>query len=528
MRRLIILTFVVMMTLPLSAQTRQEALLEYQANKRKALTEYQSNYRKACADFMRRRWEAFNAEAPVAMPERKEPTEPVVKEHPEAEQPQPTTPSVQPEQPSTPVTQPTEEVKPEVKPTESIEPTPTPAPTPTPTPTLAPKPQSAKEKGAEPTSHRDTERHKPTLTTPKIDTSKSLKFTFYGTECSVSFNSTHSINLLSISESAVASAWQTIASGRFDRIFEECKSIKSDLNLNDWGYYRLIQTMADACYGASSPKSLLLQSFMMSEAGFKVRLARGDGRLWLLLAVNEKLYSRTFFRIDGGVFYLLESGSKASRYEVCNFSIPGERPLSLSIKELPRLTFREGKNIKRTDRKQGIGISTTTNANLVAFMQEYPPCDWDIYASAKLSQHTAEAVLPTLRKKIEGKGEVEAVQMLLSFIHNAFPYRADAQQFGVERTFFAEEMFAYDYSDCEDRAILFARLVRELVGLDVLLLHYPEHIAAAVGFKGNVSGDSVKSGQRNYVICDPTYVGADVGEVMPEYRNISAKLIKID
>ena len=508
MRRFILSVFAVMLLIPLSAQTRQEALLEYQANRKKAMAEYQSNYRNACADFMRRRWEAFNAEAPVVMPERKEPTEPVVKERPEVKEPQPTTQPTKPEQPKPTIqpAQPKQPVVPEAKPIQKPE---------------VPKVVAPQEVAPK----RDIT---PKDTTPKVDASQALKFSFYGTKCSVSFNSSHSINLSSVSENAVASAWQTIVSGKFDRIFEECKSIKTALNLNDWGYYRLIQTMADTCYGKSSPKSLLLQTFMMSEAGFKVRLARGDGRLWLLIAVNEKVYSRTYFRIDGAIFYLLESGNKASRYEVCNFQIPGERPLSLKIKDMPQLAYCDGTSINHIDAKQGIEISTTTNGNLVAFMQEYPPCDWNIYASARLSKSTADAVLPTLRQKIEGKNEVEAVQILLSFIHNAFSYRADAQQFGVERTFFAEEMFAYKYSDCEDRAILFAQLVRELVGLNVLLLHYPEHIAAAVGFKGSVSGDSVRFNSRIYTICDPTYVGSDVGEAMPEHRNISAKLIKID
>ena len=502
MRRFLLFTFAVITLLPLSAQTYKEALLEYQANRNKAMAEYQSNYRNACAEYMRKRWEAFNAESPVVMPERKEPTEPVVKERPEAKEPQPTTQPTKPEQPK-PIVQPTQPQQPVVPEAKPIQ-----------------KPEVPKVVAPQEVAPKDT--------TPKVDTSQSLKFSFYGTQCSVSFNSSHSVNLSSVSENAVASAWQTIASGKFDRIFEECKNIKTALNLNDWGYYRLIQTVANACYGANHPKSLLLQTFLMSEAGFKVRVARGDNRLWLLIAVNEKVYSRTYFRIDGAIFYLLESGNRASRYEVCNFQIPGERPLSLKIKSMPQLTYSKGATINHSDSKQGIEISTTANANLVAFMQEYPPCDWNVYASASLSNSTADAVLPTLRQKIQGKSEVEAVQILLSFIHNAFAYRADAQQFGVERTFFAEELFAYKYSDCEDRAILFAQLVRELVGLDVLLLHYPEHISAAVGFKGTVSGDSVRYGSRNYTICDPTYVGADVGEAMPEHRNVSAKLIKID
>lgn len=89
-------------------------------------------------------------------------------------------------------------------------------------------------------------------------------------------------------------------------------------------------------------------------------------------------------------------------------------------------------------------------------------------------------------------------------------------------------MFHYPYSDCEDRSILFARLVRDLMKLDVVLLYYPEHIATAVCFKENVKGDYMQIGAKRYVVCDPTYVGADVGDAMPDLKRVAAQVVKID
>ncbi len=500
MKRIITLIIAMSIATTPSAQSRREALLQYQANRQKALTEYTSNYRKACAEFMRQRWEAFNIEEPTALPERKEPTAPIVK--PE------TTPSV------------TKPTPPEIKPTA------TPDVKPAVTPQQPPKEPVACQPKNEVTTPQP---QKPASTTnPRTDTSRSRKFTFYGTECSVSFDNSHSITLTSLSENAVATAWQNIASGKFDRIFAECRTISKNLNLNDWGYYQLVRAVGDACFGESSDKSLLLQSFLLSEAGFKMRLARGDGRLWLLIGVEQQVYSRPFFRIGGEIFYLLDGKNKASRYEVCNFAIPGERPLSLKIDELPHLTYRAGKPVTRTDKRQNIEVTAIVNANLVAFMKDYPPCDWKVYASTQFSENTANAILPTLQHTFNGKSEQAAAQILLSFIHNAFPYKTDAQQFGAERTLFAEEMFAYEYSDCEDRSILYALLVRKVLKLDVVLLYYPEHIATAVRFSGDIAGDKVKVGGSSYVVCDPTYIGSDVGEAMPEYRNVTAKIVKID
>ena len=116
----------------------------------------------------------------------------------------------------------------------------------------------------------------------------------------------------------------------------------------------------------------------------------------------------------------------------------------------------------------------------------------------------------------------------LHYLHRAFPYKTDEAQFGIERTLFAEEMYYYPYSDCEDRSILFARLVKDLLGLDVVLLYYPAHIAAAVCFKGEVKGDYMQLGNKRYVICDATYIGAGVGEAMPDLKRTPAQVVRID
>ena len=78
-------------------------------------------------------------------------------------------------------------------------------------------------------------------------------------------------------------------------------------------------------------------------------------------------------------------------------------------------------------------------------------------------------------------------------------------------------MFFYPYSDCEDRAVLFSRLVDMLTGLPGIGLSYPGHVAAAVKLPEEVKGDYVKYGRELYTVCDPTYMGAGIGRGMPEF-----------
>jgi len=90
---------------------------------------------------------------------------------------------------------------------------------------------------------------------------------------------------------------------------------------------------------------------------------------------------------------------------------------------------------------------------------------------------------------------------LLYWVQTAFVYEYDDKVWGHDRAFFAEESLSYPYCDCEDRSILFSRLVRDLLGLDVILVFYPGHLATAVAFTDNVDGDYIELNGKHYIIC---------------------------
>ncbi|MBQ8221442.1 MAG: hypothetical protein IJZ31_09615, partial [Bacteroidaceae bacterium] len=51
------------------------------------------------------------------------------------------------------------------------------------------------------------------------------------------------------------------------------------------------------------------------------------------------------------------------------------------------------------------------------------------------------------------------------------------------------------------------------------LLHYPGHLATAVHFPETISGNYVSLNGQRYLVCDPTYIGADIGMAMPKFIN---------
>ena len=152
---------------------------------------------------------------------------------------------------------------------------------------------------------------------------------------------------------------------------------------------------------------------------------------------------------------------------------------------------------------------------------------WKFYANTPLSLIARDSMYPALKAAIEGMNDFQAVSVLLNFVQTAFVYGYDNEIWGGERVFFSDETLFYPYSDCEDRSILFSRLVRDLVGRPVVLLNYPNHLAAAVNFSGEVSGAYLNVDGKKFVVCDPTYIGAPVGLSMPSTEGATCKVIRL-
>ena len=173
-----------------------------------------------------------------------------------------------------------------------------------------------------------------------------------------------------------------------------------------------------------------------------------------------------------------------------------------------------------------VKASVVLNQNLIDFYNSCPiNSEWGLYSKASLSNQAKETLYPVLRKAIAGKTQAQAANILLNFVQTGFDYATDQQQFGYERPLYPDESLYYPYCDCEDRSILFACLVRELMGLDVVLLDYPEHISTAVCFTEDVDGDYFMLDNKKYVACDPTYIGADVGLSMPSMRKYNPAVV---
>jgi len=172
-------------------------------------------------------------------------------------------------------------------------------------------------------------------------------------------------------------------------------------------------------------------------------------------------------------------------------------------------------------------IKASYGKNRVDFLRTYPQMDLEHYFDSKVNSSTATPLQKQLAAQMKGMSELQAVNYLLRFVQTSLGYKTDEEQFGEENYLFPEETLYYPYSDCEDRAVLFAWLVKSLLGLDVIGLDFPGHVATAVQLNDSVSGDSINYKGKRYIVADPTYINATIGMTMPKLAGIRPSVIHI-
>lgn len=334
-------------------------------------------------------------------------------------------------------------------------------------------------------------------------------------------------SLNGLNENAIADAYEALCNSDYKPLLADCAQIRKDLRLNDWGVFTLVRQVADTYCGTAN-ESIVMQQFLLNEMGYKARMARKatEDKMMLFVATDCSIYAHPYITLNGQNYYNLSGNNEQCQFYMCQKDSPkAKNSVGMQLKEAPLFP---GTVVSSTHQAKGSAARVTVDVPkaLMDFYKDYPLCDYSVYFNAPVNAAMENRILSSLAPLVQGRNEADAANILINFVQTAFQYQTDGQQFGYEKPFFVEELFYYPYSDCEDRAMLFSYLVRKLLGLDVVLLDYPEHIATAVRFNGNVSGDYLMVNGRKYIVCDPTYIGASIGMTMPRYKTVSAKVLK--
>lgn len=326
-----------------------------------------------------------------------------------------------------------------------------------------------------------------------------------------------------LDEKGFSDYWLKMGETNYDELLDELFNLKQQLGLSDWGYYMLVKKWAGALQKEENSRQMLIW-FLLNKSGYVARLGYDKEKVAVMLPACQQIYELPYVAVNGERYYITRELDKIYSYEV-DFA-GSDRKMDLRFSTA--LNFPDRYVKERKLQFQDTTLSLAYNQKVIDFYNDYPPTDWEVYFNAPVSAAAKESLASNLWSFLHNISTDAQVGVLLKFLQHSFPYQTDEEQFGKEKYFFPEEILAYPYSDCEDRAAFFAYLEKTFVGLPVVGLSYPGHVSAAVKKTEGLNGDYISYQNDVYIACDPTYIGANPGMSMPQFRNTEAEIIPVE
>ncbi len=329
------------------------------------------------------------------------------------------------------------------------------------------------------------------------------------------------------SNKKLAAAWKALAEVDHKPLMTHIEQSRRQLGLGDWGTYLYVNYLLEKHIAEDKQKKSYLW-FLLSKLGYDVKVAYGKHDIHLMLASKQTLYGKTYLNISGKTYYLVH----ATQHQGSLFSYAGKydqnnRSFEINFKQvLSSSTQTQSRDIVFSEGHSNTKISLTYDAGFSHILNAYPQIELGYYFSAKPNPTMVASLRKQLQPRIQALSEREAIDYLLRMIQTGFTYALDQEQFGEENYLLAEESLLYQANDCEDRSILLAWLIKDLLKLDVVGLDFPGHIAVAVAIEAQENDWLIAQKGKRYVIADPTYIGATTGMVMPDYKTTIPKVIE--
>ncbi len=328
---------------------------------------------------------------------------------------------------------------------------------------------------------------------------------------------------------AIADYWEYMSQSDYAGFLKSLWQNKEDLQLNDWGYIAMIREVSRQVHGNKVNEARLLSWFLLLQSGYQSKIGLSENTVYLLLPAQSIIYERAYYNLNDVNYFVLDTKEKQIPLAIYPNDYPeAQRIPDLSLPQSPQLA---GKVDKRSFHfsfaSQEYTIDLKYPKALVDFYKSYPLVDLKYFFAARPAEVTIQSLHESLDTILQELPVKRQVDFLLKMVQTGLEYQTDQEQFGYEKPMFVEETLYYPYSDCEDRSVLFAFMVRELLDLDILALDYPGHITTAVHLEGDRPGHRIELHGKKYWICDPTYINAQVGDAMDSYRNQTPKPILV-
>lgn len=310
-----------------------------------------------------------------------------------------------------------------------------------------------------------------------------------------------------------------------------CANYIQKAQLCDWAVFQLAKSVAVQLYPNRSDEQAVATVCLLNHLGYMARVGKSQDAAVCMLPIEGIIYGASGYHIDGKSYYGFGMDPAESYLRNCTtYAVDypeASKTIDLNIYRPMHLEYVPSDHTFISSYK-GDTVEITINASLIDLYAGYPWTTLDVYANAQPDPAWVAEMEKVFEPRLRDKPERRQVAAILDYVQHSFKYATDQDQFGKEKYFFCEENFYYPSNDCEDHAILFSFLVRHFLSLEVVLLDYPDHVATAVRFSDpDAKGDAVIHNGRKYIVCDPTYTGATIGETMPGYETASVEIVEL-
>lgn len=313
---------------------------------------------------------------------------------------------------------------------------------------------------------------------------------------------------------AFAARWQGSAG---NNIIHYMQDMKDSLQLNDWLYFKMLESAGRRLYGPDSLnayKATMAQWIILARSGYRCRLVFDNKRPYLFVKTDETVYELPTIELDGATYiepgfaaapHPLVSGNKYFSRELYD---GGGLDFSFQLQAVPWWAQAPGgyRTLQFNSGEYDFTLRLPYNNRWMRVMKDYPQMPPAEAARFPLSPALAEALYRQLALPLQHMSREEQVRVFMSFTRTAFVYKTDQEAWGRENLIFLpEQTLIYPFSDCEDRSILLSWLCANMLDLPNVFVTYPGHISLAVALPGDKSyAKQLKVGGRKYTLCEAT------------------------
>lgn len=300
---------------------------------------------------------------------------------------------------------------------------------------------------------------------------------------------------------------------------DQANGYAKQLQLDDIGYLFMVQKAAHELNKEKDANVEQLFTYaILNLKGFDVLLGVGDKGITLYGNTGFDIKNIIFVNVNNKKYYDLSFNQLREVGEERSVALPANQfARSIKINKLlpPALPKRMAHKTLPFEYQGNVYFFTTTfNQSLVAYYKDLPDIELSqIYLNYGLSERGENTLVHQLKEATSYLSKEKTVDFLLAFVQS-LNYAKDIDVIGHEKFSFPEESLANDFTDCEDRSMLFAYLVREVANLQSIGLMYTNasHMNVAVESWKKASKSDIKVFEMDFVVCEPSGNGFKAGQ----------------